>query len=122
MDRILLLMFHTALVTRIRSAGEVFKMRNKNNLMNLILALGAVFIFSVALRAQTAQQSGAATARSITPTVDLAGVWEANMPGLKWATYSFTPDIPPMTPWGKQRYLAVKPSYGTRSFADSTDT
>jgi hypothetical protein len=43
------------------------------------------------------------------------------MPGLKWATYSFTPDIPPMTPWGKQRYLAVKPSYGPRSFADSTD-
>ena len=43
------------------------------------------------------------------------------MPGLKWATYSFTPDIPPMTPWGKQRYLAVKPSYGPRSVADSTD-
>jgi hypothetical protein len=96
-------------------------MRYKNNLMNLVLALGVVFVFSVALRGQTADQSGAATARSTTPTVDLSGVWEANMPGLKWATYSFTPDIPPMTPWGKQRYLAVKPSYGPRSFADSTD-
>src|ERR1700687_5151155 len=85
MDRLLLLLFHRALVPRIRSAGEVFKMRNKNNLMNLVLALGAVFVFSVALRAQTADQSGVATARSTTPTVDLSGVWEANMPGLKWA-------------------------------------
>jgi len=96
-------------------------MHNNNNLMNLVLALGALFAFSTVLRAQTAEQSGPATARSATPTVDLSGVWEANMPGLKWATYSFTPDIPPMTPWGKQRYLAVKPSYGPRSVADSTD-
>lgn len=96
-------------------------MRNKNDLMNLFLALGTLFVFSTVLRAQTAEQSGAATARTTTPTIDLSGVWEANMPGLKWATYSFTPDIPPMTPWGKQRYLAVKPSYGPRSFTDSTD-
>ncbi len=43
------------------------------------------------------------------------------MPGAKWATYSFAPDLPPMTPWGKQRYLAAKPSYGPRSVGDSTD-
>jgi hypothetical protein len=98
---------------------NLFKMRN--NLMSLSLALAAVFAFSFVLRAQTAEQSGAASARTAVPTVDLSGVWEANMPGAKWATYSFTPDIPPMTPWGKQRYLAVKPSYGPRSFGDSTD-
>ncbi len=96
-----------------------FKMRD--NRIRLILALGAVFAFLSVLHAQTAAPSGTTTARATTPTVDLSGVWEANMPGLKWATYSFTPDIPPMTPWGKQRYLAVKPSYGPRSFADSTD-
>jgi len=89
--------------------------------MRSVLVLGAVFVFSFALRDQTAEQLGAATARSATPTVDLSGVWEANMPGLKWATYSFTPDIPSLTPWGKERYLAVKPSYGPRSFPDSTD-
>jgi hypothetical protein len=81
-----------------------FKMRD--NRIRLILALGAVFAFLSVLRAQTAAPSGTATARATTPTVDLSGVWEANMPGLKWATYSFTPDIPP---------------YGPRSFADSTD-
>jgi len=93
----------------------------RNNLMILVLALGAVFVFSSVLRAQSADQFGTASARASAPTVDLSGVWEANMPGLKWATYSFAPDIPPMTPWGKQRYLALKPSYGPRSFADSTD-
>ena len=55
------------------------------------------------------------------PPVDLSGVWEANMPGLKWATYSFSPDLPPMTAWGKARYLAAKPSYGPRAVDKSTD-
>ncbi|HSZ19860.1 MAG TPA: hypothetical protein VK770_08715, partial [Candidatus Acidoferrum sp.] len=87
----------------------------RNNWTSLVLAMGAVLVFSSSLRAQTAGQPGAPTARVTSPTVDLSGVWEANMPDLKWATYSFTPDIPPMTPWGKQRYLAVKPSYGPRS-------
>jgi len=92
-----------------------------NNVKSQVLALLVVLAVSSVLRAQTAEPSRAATARSQVPTVDLSGVWEANMPGLKWATYSFTPDIPPMTPWGKQRYLAAKPSYGPRSFGDSTD-
>jgi hypothetical protein len=93
----------------------------RNKLRSLVLALVAVVAFAAVLRAQTVEPSGAVTARSLVPTVDLSGVWEVNMPGAKWATYSFTPDIPPMTPWGKQRYLAVKPSYGPRSFGDSTD-
>ncbi|HEV2522211.1 MAG TPA: hypothetical protein VGT24_07490 [Candidatus Acidoferrales bacterium] len=56
-----------------------------------------------------------------TPTVDLSGVWETNMQRFPWADYSFTPDIPPMTPWGKARYLAAKPSYGRRATDPSTD-
>jgi hypothetical protein len=43
------------------------------------------------------------------------------MHGLPWAEYSFTPTIPPMTPWGKARYLAAKPSYGPRAADPSTD-
>ena len=96
-----------------------FKMRN--NLASLVLVLALVLAFSSGLSAQTTEPPRAAPERSLVPTVDLSGVWEANMPGAKWATYSFTPEIPPMTPWGKQRYLAVKPSYGPRSFEDSTD-
>ena len=96
-----------------------FKMRN--NLASLALVLALVLAFSSVLSAQTTEPPRATPERSLVPTVDLSGVWEANMPGAKWATYSFTPEIPPMTPWGKQRYLAVKPSYGPRAFADSTD-
>lgn len=89
--------------------------------MNLPLALAAIVLVSTVLQAQSEGPQRAANTQVAPPTVDLSGVWEANMPGLKWATYSFTPDIPPMTPWGKQRYLAAKPSYGPRSVAASTD-
>jgi hypothetical protein len=88
--------------------------------MGSIPALTALAFFSV-LRAQTLEQSGAAKTQTEPPIADLSGVWEANMPGARWATYSFTPDIPPMTPWGEERYLAAKPSYGPRAVEDSTD-
>src|ERR1700737_1121651 len=86
-----------------------------------IPVLAAVLIFSSVLHAQTAEQSGAAKASTGAPTVDLSGVWEANMGGMQWAEYSFAPNIPPMTPWGKERYLAAKPSYGPRAVDASTD-
>src|SRR4029077_19604748 len=56
---------------------KLFKMRN--NWTSLVLAMGAVLVFSSFLRAQAAAQSGAPTARVTSPTVDLSGVWEANM-------------------------------------------
>jgi hypothetical protein len=93
----------------------------RNRLMNSILGLVAVLVCSSILRAQTAEQSGTTKAPTGAPTVDLSGVWEADMHGLKWAEYSFTPEIPPMTPWGKARYLAAKPSYGPRAVEPSTD-
>ena len=93
----------------------------RNRLMGSIPALAAVLIFALLLRAQTPGQPDAAKARTGAPTVDLSGVWEGNMGDIRWATYSFAPEIPPMTPWGKQRYLAAKPSYGPRAVNDSTD-
>jgi hypothetical protein len=93
----------------------------RNQLLSSVLVLVAVFVFASVLRAQNVEQPGVAKARASVPTVDLSGVWEASMPGARWAGYSFTPDIPPMTPWGMQRYLAAKPSYGPRAVANSTD-
>src|SRR5690348_6565303 len=90
-----------------------------NRLMNSVVALAVFLACSSILRAQTAGATG--TAKTKTPTVDLSGVWEADMPGLKWAEYSFAPNIPSMTPWGKARYLAAKPSYGPRAVENSTD-
>jgi len=86
-----------------------------------IRGLAAVLVFSSVLRAQTAEQSGAAKALTQAPAVDLSGVWEANMPGIQWAEYSFVSNVPAMTPWGRERYLAAKPSYGPRAVDHSTD-
>ncbi len=93
----------------------------RTHLVGVALALAAVVPLSSLLRAQNAEQPGAAKAPTAVSTVDLSGVWEANMPGARWAGYSFTPNIPDMTPWGKERYLAAKPSYGPRAVASSTD-
>jgi hypothetical protein len=93
----------------------------RNRLKNSIVGLVAVLVCTSILRAQTAEQPGTAKAPTGAPTVDLSGVWEADMPGLKWAEYSFAPNIPPMTAWGKARYLAAKPSYGPRAVENSTD-
>jgi hypothetical protein len=93
----------------------------RNRFAVSIPALATVLVLSSVLHAQTAGQPGAAKPAAGTPPLDLSGVWEANMPGLPWAAYSFSPSIPPMTPWGKQRYLSAKPSYGPRAVDDSTD-
>jgi hypothetical protein len=93
----------------------------RNRWVGSILALVGVVASALVLRAQTAEQTGTAKAPTGAPTIDLTGVWETSMEGISWADYSFTPEIPPMTPWGKGRYLAAKPSYGPRAVDPSTD-
>jgi hypothetical protein len=93
----------------------------RDRLLRSIPGLVAVLLCSSILRGQTAKPSGTAKAPTGTPPVDLSGAWESDMHGLPWAEYSFTPDIPPMTAWGKERYLAAKPSYGPRAVDPSTD-
>src|SRR5215469_15190404 len=86
-----------------------------------IAVLAALLSFPSIVAAQTEEPSKSVPPLAATPVVDLSGVWEADMHGLPWAEYSFTPTIPPMTPWGKARYLATKPSYGPRAVDPSTD-
>ena len=57
----------------------------RNQLLSSVLVLVAVFVFASVLRAQSVEQPGVAKARASVPTVDLSGVWEASMPGAKWA-------------------------------------
>jgi len=85
------------------------------------LLVSAIFVCAAILHAQTPEQSATPKAAFTAPPVDLSGVWETAMQGIPWAEYAFTPDIPPMTPWGKARYLATKPSYGPRGHDPSTD-
>jgi hypothetical protein len=93
----------------------------RNNYRVAALFLVVALLGTPGLHAQSANLKGDAKAKTNTPTVDLTGVWEMDMPGMKWATYSFTPDVPAMTPWGMEKYLATKPSYGPRSVEQSTD-
>ncbi len=96
------------------------------------LAIAAAAIFSSGVCAQTAPKTDAKAekptaqqglARTKDGVPDFSGVWEGHMPASarKYAGYSFTGDIPEMTPWGKTQYETTKPSWGPRAVVDSTD-
>jgi len=53
--------------------------------------------------------------------VDLSGVWEANMSGMQWAEYSFAPNVPPMTPWGKEKIPGREALLRAQAVDKSTD-
>jgi hypothetical protein len=105
---------------------ETFGQRQKRGLQTLkgcvdsVAILTFVLLFSRVLCAQGGPQQPGEKARANSP-VDLSGVWNDNMPGSSFAGYSFTAEIPAMTPWGGSRYEAAKPSYGPRAVEASTD-
>ncbi len=70
-----------------------------------------------------ASAANAPVAKTADGVPDFSGVWEAHEPpsNRKWAGYSFTGEIPEMTPWGKEQYEKTKPSWGPRAVEDSTD-
>src|ERR1700686_4207647 len=94
----------------IRTAGGFSEM--KKYCVGQTVALAAALIFSSGLCAQTSPKTEAKTAaaqalpRTADGVPDFSGVWEGHMPASarKYAGYSFTGDIPEMTPWGKAQY------------------
>jgi hypothetical protein len=96
-------------------------------LMGPILSLAVAFVCGPGF-AQTSTQAVTAKpagekAQAADKAPDFSGVWEAHEPpsNRRWAGYSFTGDIPAMTPWGKAEYEKTKPSWGPRAVEDSTD-
>jgi hypothetical protein len=83
----------------------------------------ALVAFSPAIFAQTSTKSAAAKTPAVAPTPDLSGVWaqHPSASARSFALYSFTGEIPPMTPWAEARYKAAKPSFGPLAVPDSTD-
>jgi hypothetical protein len=90
----------------------VFQMRNR--LAVVTLSLVAVLAFSTALRGQNNVQAlaqpSAAKAQDVSANHDLSGVWNATSGVYQFA--AFSKDEPPMTPWGKAKFDAARPSQG----------
>jgi hypothetical protein len=124
-------MLHRALsLNLIGTTGGIPNMRN--HWVPCILFFAAALFSSSGMRAQTAPKKAAmakseAASKPVPKmadgTPDFSGVWEGHMPAStrKWAIYSFTGDIPEMTPFGKAIYEKTKPSWGPRAVEDSTD-
>jgi hypothetical protein len=87
--------------------------------------LAAILSFSPVAICQNVEKKAvqAANARAGQP-VDLSGVWDSQHRGpggLQTIDSTFHGEIPPLTPWGEERFLATRPSQGPRSVPDSTD-
>jgi hypothetical protein len=96
--------------------------RMRSHVKSWILAGVAALAFSSSLRAQMEQQAGAAKAPSVSapaPVHDLSGVWNMRSTPAqrKFIGSTYTLEAPDMTPWGKAKYEAAKPSNGPRSNA-----
>src|SRR5260370_30143597 len=100
------------------------------------IALRAVLAGSSVLLAQnganpaksksTAPKSGYQVPKTAWGEPDFSGMWEPKMPpsAREFAGYSFISHkdvVPLMTPWGKERYMSTKPSWGPLATPDSTD-
>jgi hypothetical protein len=92
-----------------------------------IFLIVAMLAFASAAHPQSAHEKGSqsegakrATAKAQPP--DLSGVWDAQHEGgFRAISSTFLGEIPPMTPWGEERFLATRPSLGPRAVTESTD-
>jgi hypothetical protein len=86
----------------------------RNRLAGVTLALVLALAFSSALVGQSSGQASpqpaGAKAQSAAANHDLSGVWNASSGVYQYA--AFSKDEPPMTPWGKARFDAARPSQG----------
>src|ERR1700730_19114298 len=94
----------------------------RRHIKRFVVAGVAVLAFSFGLRAQMAQQAVAAKAPAVSvpaPVHDLTGVWNmrATPAQRRFLGSTYTQEGPEMTPWGKEKYEAAKPSNGPRSNA-----
>jgi hypothetical protein len=80
------------------------------NKISCVMA-GAALVLLIALRPGAAQVPTAGEHGA-----DLSGVWtNVNLPGTaEWAIYTFSPELPELTAWGKQKFDAAKPQRGPR--------
>jgi hypothetical protein len=93
----------------------------RNHLLSIALAFAIVLSFSSAASAQTKQPAKVPGAASPDQAHDLSGIWfdDHSRPETvmeRYWIYRFTPDEPPMTPWGEAQYNAAKSSFGAHAY------
>ena len=93
-------------------------MRNRVSL--IVLAGAAAVAFASTVPAQMGQQAGSAkpaAASEPAPVHDLSGVWNMHSTPAqrKYTGSTYTAEPPEMTAWGKEKYMASKPSNGPRT-------
>ncbi len=67
-------------------------------------------------RAARVEPTAASAEAQVADSTDLTGVWIYNY-SHRWENYAFTEDVPSMTPWGRERFEASKPTFGPRGVA-----
>ena len=98
----------------------------RHQFLSLALAAVAACASSPVLLAQNAQ-TGVTRAHSISPPVDLSGVWRRSRrapdKARKYTIYelafAITGEKPPMTPWAEEKWKANKPNIGPNSVSIS---
>jgi len=84
------------------------------------LIIVSILLFPLSLAAQTAKPPAAPKPPSKTSKANLSGLWAESQPPAaadQYWVFAFSPQEPPMTPWGEEQYKAAKPSFGPHSVA-----
>ncbi len=81
------------------------------------LLVAGTFFACIHLSAQDLPSTGVAG-----EGVDLSGIWIRRY-DYRYQNYAFTAELPPMTPWARERFEATKPAFGPRAVtvADTND-
>jgi hypothetical protein len=92
----------------------------RNRVSTIVLAGFAAVAFASVLPAQMAKQAGSAkpaAASEPAPAHDLSWVWNMHSTPAqrKYTGSTYTAEPPDMTAWGKEKYMASKPSNGPRT-------
>ncbi len=88
-------------------------------ILSIVDADGAFVVGGAASDTASRVETGdASAAPPATDSVNLSGMWNYRY-SHSWENYAFTAELPPMTPWGRERFEASKPTFGPRGVAVS---
>lgn len=91
--------------------------------MRKSVILFAILVVTAVVLGQTAKTVTSKSPSASFSPHDLSGTWlgpDPQLPGPRFQEV-FGPDVPPMTPWGKDRFDAAKPGFGPRANLNGND-